>query len=155
VAHVATAPTDVELALWFHDVVYKPLSARNERASASWATRSLEGGSAPAATVDRVVAFIMATEHKEAPEDPDARLVVDIDLAVLGRDRDGYQLYEDGVRKEFSWVPGATFRNRRATVLSKFLKRPSIYCTKTFQERYEKQARKNLESAIAKLRRGG
>jgi predicted metal-dependent HD superfamily phosphohydrolase len=88
------------------------------------------------------------------PDQPDAQLVTDVDLAVFGKSREGFDAYEAGIRSEFSWVPGVTYRHRRVALLKKFLQRPSIYCTQFFQEQYEDRARRNLELAVRKHQRG-
>jgi len=153
VSDLAQRPSEVELALWFHDVVYKPLSSKNEEASAAWARKEMDGGGVDGQVIDRVVALILATRHNSVLDDPDQCLVADIDLAVFGRDRAGYASYEEGVRQEYCWVPGATFRKRRAERLKVFLLRPKIYYTSELGHRYEEQARKNLAAAVRKLSR--
>src|SRR5687767_6965684 len=40
-ASQADASEEIELALWFHDAIYKPLSRWNENKSADWAVRFL------------------------------------------------------------------------------------------------------------------
>ena len=49
--------------------------------------------------------------------------VVDIDLSILGRNRQDYDLFEERVRKEYKWVPGPLYRRKRIEVLESFLKR--------------------------------
>lgn len=149
---VADAPHEVELALWFHDAVYKPTSSRNEVESSKWATRLLRSIGAPEGQQKRISAFILATKHDVEPEKGDASVVVDIDLSILGRNRQDYDLFEERVRKEYKWVPGALYRRKRIEVLESFLKRRTIYATQHFHGLYEAAARQNLERAIRGLR---
>ena len=81
---LAEHPGEVAIALWFHDAVYDTARHDNEAASADWASRVLlQAGAAPDVAA-RVHALIMATRHSEVPATADAKLLVDIDLAILG-----------------------------------------------------------------------
>jgi predicted metal-dependent HD superfamily phosphohydrolase len=137
----ARDPDAVELALWFHDAVYRPRAGDNEARSADL-VRPISA---------RAAELVLATRHAAPPEDPDAELVVDVDLAILGQPADRFDRYEVEIRKEFAWVPGFLFRRKRAAVLRSFLDRPSIYRTPWFRGRYETAARLNLERSLAKL----
>jgi hypothetical protein len=67
--------------------------------------------SSPAsATVARVRAHIMATRYVALPADNDSRLVVDIDLAILGATPSRHEEFERDVRQEYRWVPGIVYR---------------------------------------------
>ena len=74
----------VEFALWAHDVIYDPRRDDNERRSAEWARRSLLDGGRTSDYALRAHALIVATRHAALAADEDARLLCDIDLAVLG-----------------------------------------------------------------------
>jgi predicted metal-dependent HD superfamily phosphohydrolase len=148
VAHLAHRPGEVAIALWFHDVVYLPLAKDNEARSADWACAALIEAGAGADVCERVRALIMATAHHAAPEDDDARLVVDIDLAILGADAARFAEYEEQVRAEYAAVPEDLFRQKRAELLARFLERPVIYQTPELHGRLENQARINLRRAL-------
>jgi len=150
--NLAAQPAEVEAALWFHDAIYKPSSSGNEQASADWAERFLRGHSIDPERIGRICAHILATRHAAPPTSPDSQLVVDIDLAILGTDRDTYEEFEANVRKEYWWVPGPLFRRKRAEILQSFLDRPCMYSTESFRDRYEAAARSNLAAAITALR---
>ena len=143
---LATHPGEVELALWFHDAVYDPKGKDNEARSADWACQALAQAGADAAVQQRVRVLIMATCHDAEPTDPDARLLVDIDLAILGAEPARFAEYDAQVRAEYRWVPGWLYRRKRKQVLAGFLARPVIYGTERFRERLEGQARENLNS---------
>jgi predicted metal-dependent HD superfamily phosphohydrolase len=150
---IAEAPHEVELALWFHDAIYKPASSKNEAESAKWAKEFLRSVDAPEEQQARIFDYIMATKHDGEPDSGDATVVVDIDLSILGREAEDYDLFEERIRKEYKWVPGPLYRRRRIEVLESFLKRRSIYGSECFCDLYENPARRNLERAIRGLRR--
>jgi len=75
-------PGEVLLALWFHDVVYRPKAHDNEQASARWARKILSDAGASSEVSARVHELILATKHDATPASADARVLVDIDLSV-------------------------------------------------------------------------
>ena len=150
--NLATAPEEVELALWFHDAIYRPTSSKNELMSAEWAQRFLRSAGADETKSQRVFDHIMATQHGAGTLSGDTAVVVDIDLSILGRETSEYDIYEHAIRKEYKWVPGPIYRKKRAEILESFLERPTIYETGHFHEKYEVSARENLRRAIEALR---
>ncbi len=75
---------EVELALWFHDAVYDTRRPDNEVQSAALARdEAVRAGLSPA-VLTRLDALIVATRHGGSPTSPDATLLVDVDLAILG-----------------------------------------------------------------------
>lgn len=151
VADLAEHPVDLELALWFHDVVYRPFARDNEARSAQWARMSMTNGGADPVSVDRVARLVDATSHRSESEENDHRLIVDIDLSVFGWDPERFVRYETQVRSEYRCVPWPVYRKSRTSVLREFLERPRIYLTDRFFEHHEDRARKNLRKALKRL----
>jgi predicted metal-dependent HD superfamily phosphohydrolase len=149
---VADSPEEVELALWFHDSVYKPLSSKNELESAEWARAFLEAAGADGPRTQRVYDFILATRHGDESLSGDAAVVVDVDLSILGRTPETYDEFERAIRKEYKWVPWPVYRSKRAEILSSFLDRATIYATEHFRDCFEACARQNLGRALQALR---
>ena len=150
-ADAAADPASLELAFWFHDAIYKPLRGDNEEASALLATERLETLGADGDLREKVERLIRITAHSAEPRGPDEALLVDIDLAILGSDRDTYNAYEKAIRREYRLVPGPLYRRGRRKVLRHFLDRPVIYATESFRRRLEAPARANLERALGAL----
>ena len=147
----AERPGEVAIALWFHDAVYDTSRHDNEAASADWARRVLLDAGAAAEVAARVHALIMATRHSEVPATPDARLLVDIDLAILGAAPARFDEYERQIRDEYGFVPEARFRAKRGEILRAFLDRPMLFSTPACAARFDAPARANLARAIAGL----
>ena len=145
---LAEHPAEVEIALWFHDAVYEVKAQDNELRSADWAAQVLMQAAIAEPIAQRVHALIMATCHTATPEDADAQLLVDIDLAILGTAPPRFAQYDTQVRQEYSWVPGLIYGFKRKQVLRSFMDRPGIYSTSYFQQKLEPQARENLHNAI-------
>ncbi len=154
----------LELAIWFHDAIYESNIPRTTKESVTYDD---EANSATLAHdvitkdmglsqgfSDKVARLIIATKHSGIEETKDEQYMVDIDLAIFGRPSRLFNEYEEKIREEYAWVEEDLFRNRRAEVLESFLspQRPTIYKTQFFQERYEEQARKNLQRSITNLR---
>jgi predicted metal-dependent HD superfamily phosphohydrolase len=147
----ARRPDEVEAALWFHDAVYVPGHPENEERSAQLARTSLSGAATPRETSERVSSLVLATRHQTIPRDPDAALLCDIDLSILGQPDAAFDRYQEQVRREYRWVPEPVYRKARSEILERFLRRPSIYQTTYFKDRYETAARANLARAIRDL----
>jgi predicted metal-dependent HD superfamily phosphohydrolase len=148
---LAAKPDEVEAAIWFHDAVYVPGASDNEARSAKLAIAELTSAGASSDLAYRVGELVLATRHSEVPSAPDAQLLCDIDLAILGRDLPAFDAYQRQIQQEYAWVPGALYRKGRAKVLQDFLSRHSIYQTPAFNARYETMARQNLTRALAGL----
>ena len=148
---LAERPGEVAIALWFHDAVYDTSRHDNEVASADWAARVLREAGAADEVGARVHALVMVTRHSEVSATPDERLLVDIDLAILGAAPARFDEYERQIRAEYGFVPEARFRAKRSEILRGFLERPTLYSTPALAERFESPARANLGRAIASL----
>ena len=151
---LAERPGEVAIALWFHDAVYDTARHDNEAESAAWARRVLHAAGAAQDVVERVDALILATRHSQRPATPDERLLVDIDLAILGAEPARFDEYERQIRDEYGFVPEDVFRDKRAVILRGFLARPAIFTTAALGARFEARARVNLAGAIARLDQG-
>jgi predicted metal-dependent HD superfamily phosphohydrolase len=150
-AALAQRPAEVALALWFHDAVYDLHRHDNEAASAAWAGAALRAAGAPAAAVERVQALVLATRHDVPTTSPDACLVVDLDLRILAAPPARFAEYEAQIRAEYGHVPDVFFHAKRREVLQSFLDREAIFLTPACRERFEAQARANLQAAVARM----
>ena len=148
----AQQPLPVELAIWFHDAIYDTRAANNEEKSAELAQKRIADAKAGGKLCASVFALVMATKAHDSSLHADAPLLVDIDLSILGKPEDRFWEYESQIRHEYDWVPEAIFAAKRAEILERFLGRERIYSTKQFVDRYEKQARANLQASIKKLK---
>lgn len=149
--HLATDPDAVEVAIWYHDVILDNRQGDNELESAELAQETLLAGGASVELAAEVFTLIMATCHDAAPETEDARLMVDCDLAILGKDARRFDAYDAAIREEYAWVIEAVYLEKRAQVLEGFLARARIYLTDHFHASYDQQARTNLRRTVDRL----
>jgi predicted metal-dependent HD superfamily phosphohydrolase len=150
---LAQRPGEIELALWFHDACYDVHRDDNEARSAHWAREAVQDAGLGAETAGRVHALIMATVHSGTAEhaDPDTRLLIDVDLAILGSPEARFDESDAQIRAEYGHVPPAEYREGRKRVLGGFLARPRIYSTQRFYDAFEARARSNLQRALKRL----
>ncbi|ESA32653.1 n-methyl-d-aspartate receptor nmdar2c subunit [Leptolyngbya sp. Heron Island J] len=141
----------LEMALWYHDVVYRPQAYDNEWRSAQQATAFLRTYAAVSGQKLQVKALIMATCHGDRWDRQIglADWMMDIDLAILGASPQRFWQYHHQIRQEYGWLPTRVYRTKREEVLTGFLARSSIYRTDLFRARFEAQARDNLLAVIS------
>ena len=150
-------PDAVELAIWFHDAVYRPGAADNERRSAAL-LRALPEGAVPAPTLAAAETMILATERHAVPDGlpaADVALFLDMDMAILGAAPNAYDGYAAGVAREFVPVVGAAaYRQGRAAFLRGALAsgRP-LFVTARARAALEGPARSNMRRELAALGR--
>jgi predicted metal-dependent HD superfamily phosphohydrolase len=139
-------------AILWHDSIYQPGQRDNERRSASLAERELKRCSVPQEDCAEVARLIRATEtHSLDPGDRLGRLIISIDLAILGSDADRYAGYTAAVRKEYSHVPDQLWRTGRALVLRRLLECDPLYPDPDFRSRLEDRARTNILAELSSL----
>jgi predicted metal-dependent HD superfamily phosphohydrolase len=143
---------EVALALWFHDAVYSSWRRDNERQSATWVARELRARGAGEHVCQHIEQLVLVTDHRRPATSADERLIVDLDLIVLGSPPESYTRYAEAVRREHRWVPGRLYRHRRAQLVERLLRSDSIYRTPAIAKRYEHQARTNLQRELDRLR---
>ena len=139
---------EIELALWFHDAVYDVKRHDNEEKSAEWACSCLRQAKAPVEITQHVRSLISATRHHAPTMDIDTKILLDVDLSILGTSPERFQEYAQQIRDEYRHVPLPLFAHKRKVVLECFLKRPRIFNTGAFFERYESHARNNIENEM-------
>lgn len=150
------APDVFQFTIWYHDVVYKILQAKNnEKRSARQARLQLQKLQWDEEKIRQVEALILDTRlHRiEASAGlPDAPWFLDMDLAILGSTPEQYNIYRQQIRKEYWIIPESLFKKGRIKALSHLLKRRRIYQTNVFLNNLEFQARENLQRELAVLK---
>lgn len=147
----------VELAVFFHDAVYRTPDARtdspadNEAASAALARTACALMDLPDDLGAQVHDLVLTTRDHRA-ESREQAVLCDADLAVLASAPATYEVYRRAIRVEYRDVPEAAFRRGRAAVLQELLDRDRIYTTSVMRDRGEAVARRNVAAELAELR---
>ena len=147
----------LQLAAFYHDVVYDPRATDNEARSADIARRAAGDLGWPQDRGELVHRLVLATAHQHSPGsspdgvDPHEAVLLDADLAILGAPPNEYQAYVHGVRAEYHHVADDAWRTGRAAVLREFLARPQLFLTATMRATRESRARANLTAELATL----
>jgi len=141
---LATNPDALEIAIWFHDVIFDPGKSNNEALSAELYEELSAGVHADEfrALVGRL---IMATLHNGLSlDDSDAGYMVDIDLSSFGLPWEDFLRDSRHLREENMHLSDADYSRKQGEFRSCLLARPHFYQTDFFRGRYEQQARDNL-----------
>jgi predicted metal-dependent HD superfamily phosphohydrolase len=128
--------TSVYLAVYFHDVIYDPKNGDNEERSArifeefAIECRELVGSGCEWATRSRIndiANWIRETSRHTTSEyispfsQEDFHLFLDMDMSILGADRDRYAKYSHDVRQEYRHIPDKLFAKGRMAFLESLL----------------------------------
>jgi len=148
-------PDAVELAVWYHDVIYDVGASDNELRSARLFARRAKGRM-PEALVRCVHELIMVTVHSRIePDTLDQGYMVDIDLSSFGLPWERFLRDSVAVREEFPHLSDEEFYPRQKEFLGSLLRRDHFCFTEFFRARHEAQARANIERYLAELERRG
>jgi predicted metal-dependent HD superfamily phosphohydrolase len=141
-----------KFALLYHDYVYIPMYPGNELASGFKAILDATELGLSESNCDIIKFLVCSTIHNEPLHNiEDAKLLCDIDLSIFGKNREEFLGYEKNIRKEFWFLNDEKFCRGRIEILEEFMKRPRIYLTDYFYNKYEKEAKENLRYSIGLL----
>ena len=128
-------------------------AGRNERLSAELCAAEMSRSATPEATARAIAATLATIGHVlPSPEDcPDAALLLDIDLSILGQPTPAFDRYDAQIREEYAHVEESIYRPARAGILRTFLTRERLYLTDWGFAQWEQPARANLAAAIERL----
>lgn len=149
-------PLAVALAIWFHDIIYDVRRSDNEEKSAQYAVTALTNFVVSTTLVQQVYELILLTRHPSKPSHAltglvsqhDQGLFLDIDLTILGQGDAIYTGYEKSMRAEYQHVPLWLYKFGRKRLLKQFLRQSKIYYSDYFTEKFENQARVNIQSVL-------
>ena len=139
----------VLFSVFYHDLVYNPLRRDNEERSTVIAEDRLNTIDVPAERINVCRAHIMCTKTHAGCTNNDSNFFTDADLSILGQEESAYKEYAMAIRKEYALYADNLYYPGRKAVLNHFLQTESIFKTAHFFDRYEKQARKNLQWELA------
>ncbi len=145
----------IELAIWFHDVIYDTSKHDNEEQSAQLAEAYALRLGFSRAVGQRAKDYVRATDHKQFAKDFGAQLVCDVDLLSLALPPTAFDENTRLIRLEYQQYTDEEWRQGRLAWGESFLdpnKRPSIYQTEYYRNREETYARANLARMVEDLR---
>lgn len=142
----------IELAIWYHDVIYNQRSKNNEGKSAEKLISDLKDFEGDI-SLNKVGDMIRMSTHRNQSlvEDKTAQYFLDIDLAILGQNATEYRVYSMAVRREYLSVPAICYYYHRKKILKNFLE-GDIYRTEWFKKKYETSAQKNIGKELEESR---
>lgn len=143
-------PTAVELAIWFHDVVYNPQAIDNEVQSAELMLKLCQN-TFKQSVVEKAYQWIIATQKHQPSQEDDLNYLLDIDLAILGSSEARFLQYEQQIRLEYAWVEQELYEVKRAEVLQHFYLMQPLYQTEYFRAHLEESAKMNLSKSLSSL----
>ncbi len=152
--NLVESPDLIEFAIWYHDAIYNTRAKDNEEKSAQLAYNTCLQSKISEWFTTQVSELILATKHNSISLSANAKLLVDIDLSILGKGAEEFDEYERNIRREYNWVSEEEFRQGRSQILKMFLTRAdqnNLYLTPFFREKYENQAIINLRRSIEKI----
>ena len=117
----------IELALWYHDVVYDAKLKNNEQLSRDlFLTHAAHFGLDEAMQQNVAKLIDLTAKHKDAASLME-RIMTDCDLAILGAPKAEFDAYDKNIRKEYAHVPAPAYKVGRHKVLTGFLNQPYIF----------------------------
>ncbi|MDR2540271.1 MAG: hypothetical protein LBD11_00365 [Candidatus Peribacteria bacterium] len=138
-------------AILLHDVVYSATAkaGENEAQSAVFADELLKKLDFSQSRIEKIHALILSTANHQGT-DIQEQWMGDIDCAVLGMGWERYRRYLQAIRFEYGYFSDKQYREGRLAFLKEMQER-RIFQTPYFYEKYEDQAKLNIEKEIEML----
>lgn len=141
----------VRLAIYFHDIIYDPISKTNEEDSAQLFRETFQSVHfIDAATTDLVCHYIIKTKHhhveeSETENDEDLGIFLDMDLSILGAEQERYEKYIKDIRLEYNMYSDFAYGYGRYRALQSFISKENkqIFCSRVFRP-LNSRARENI-----------
>lgn len=150
VKHMVNNSNAMEMAIWFHDIVYDFNAKDNEYKSMVVAINFIKDNM-PELTFEfkaKVAELIMATVHNGKAFTNDEQIICDIDLAALGETPEIFERNQMYIKQEYAKLSDKEFIKGSTMLLIGFLAREFIYYTDYFRTNYETKARYNIRNRI-------
>lgn len=153
VKHLLNNPDSVELAIWFHDVIYDIDKKDNEEKSAEFAKVFCQKNKLSEDFAKKVEDHILATGDHTLSSNSDTNYLIDIDMSILGYPINAIYQYEEQIYKEYS-----TVYNRKEYLIGRLgfltkLKGYDIYKTNYFRNKYGQSCQDNIPKTIENLQK--
>lgn len=142
----------LNLAIFYHDIIYDVSQHDNEQKSWEFAEEHLLPLHLPKPDIEQLKICILATKKHQHHSQKDINYLLDFDLYTLGQSWENYRHYMQQIRAEYAIYPEDLYTTGRIQVLEHLLLAGSLYKTPEFIDRYEKQAKENLNREINLLR---
>jgi len=137
-----------EMALWFHDSVYKMVPSGNEEESAKWCKYLLMDVGVLEGLATQISNLILA-DHNVMLTDPEQQVLADVDLWILAAPPERFKVYDEvQIRAEYAEVPDEVFYPTRARIMKRFLDKEHIYYTPEIRNQLEDMAKANLSKYL-------
>lgn len=143
----------VEMAIWYHDVIYQPQARDNEYQSQLLFEQVGKNNLEPH-FIKNVGDLIMVTTHLSTPKTKDQEYFCDIDLSSLGALWEKFISDSNALRAE-SEASAEEYTLGKLKFFSALLQRPRIYYSDYFHSQYENTARQNIQRYVLMLNQLG
>jgi predicted metal-dependent HD superfamily phosphohydrolase len=146
----AQNPDIVELAIWFHDCIYKIGDPENEVNSRDWFLE-ISRGQIDDSVRDTIAELIMDTSHRGPPATNDGKLLADIDMTSFSLPWEEYIEDSAAVRDEFNKPYSFETRAKMIGFLNSLLDNHTLYYTPHYLEHHENQAQENIRKYLDQI----
>lgn len=148
----------LKIAIWWHDAVYNPYSKLNEVNSANLFHKNCTDNFIDRMNKPKMHAImdmiLLTARHTSclSLSNQLEQILLDIDLASLGYDHTTFLRNNGNIRKEYYFVDQETYCKASISFLQTMLEKKRIYYTDYFYDKYEQQARSNMEWQVSFLK---
>lgn len=137
----------LELAIWYHDIIYVSGAVNNESESAARMKDDL-GMFKTRINLEVVRDLILCSPAQ--PKTLEERYFIDIDFSVVGQRPLEYLAYSQNIRHENNSVPWWFFFYKRRAFLKSLQKR-EIFRTELYKNRLDETARENIKGELKSM----